>query len=1461
MSTSKAVKCKICGKKYVNKQALIDHIDRSHQANIPEGWNAARYENFLRTGKTEGHCVYCHKVTGWNDATGKYNRMCGSEKCKKIARDRANKNYIGLHGKPYSINDPEQQKKMVYGRKNSGKYVFEGEDGKKYIAMYDSSYGKDFFEMIDTFLNWDGSDIIAPSPHTYWYEYEGKKHFYIPDAYSTSLNLEIELKDGGDNPNKHPKIQAVDKVKEQKKDEVMNSLKDQVNYIKICNKDYTGFFAMLSELKKKDVCPLPKWEGKLESVTESFYTDEPEKTSKIKRYHFEKKKLKYPGGWDKELEFTDLDSAIKQELSHLALNTRKGGCPYYVYARDVDGKAVLLGKIIIKWYDYWDHIDPQYEYYWDEEEDVDYDTILTESTKKGSHINLSQSFLKRHYNLKHPMLNYDDLMDSYRKKLFHQNLKESEWQSLYNELINVRDYLTMVVNGQSDEDKRMNYEASKALKQVDSFIQYMEDKNSTKEPITESFIMDSTDYKDYMINGNYEYTEQRLKTMNSPIKYNTMKDIFNVKYGIPENMDKSTIEKQVDSVGEKIYKKYWSKNKGTKANMYAPFKFYSECRNLASYSNIYDKYKSAFKKPCLYFYNFEKSGRRYSVVIATNDKDYDIYLINNYDLHNISTQEKINECLNSYTGVLPDLSKYIRDDSVMESSNYNNIRIIKINDPIAEKYLKHGSGWEYIDELKRQNTGEFIIDTASEKIVGGVFVGTTKDKGFISNLWVSPKYRKQGYGSRLLNDAINKYGGYDLTVKKNNHIALNMYKKRGFVAIKFKNSENNPYYWMKLKSKLTSKDKIVTESVTESKQIFEPGDFAEYKEFGDLDAARRPIEESVSTDKIPIYIIAYRYRSPFGAMVRLKTHSDFNHVALALSDDFEHAYTFSRRTDIDNRKMGFTEEPLSYMVKTDNSTKIKILRVYISKRSYSKLEGVISEYITHKDETKFNWGGMIDIVHKNGIDNDDLNDMSMVCSSFVDYALKEAGVDLTRKPNSNLVTPEDLASSENHNRNVSVVYQGYGRDYTPEKLQSVVDSYINFPNEGGEINMEATGTTLNNIIDFNAQTNVMEYIVPNNGNIIYNVTDESFVNYYKLLTPAEFKKWNGGVCWDYVVYEADYFKKHFKNVKYETFFHCFIDGKTNPTHTFLLFYLNGKTYWFESSWKSHVGIREFSNKDTALSFIVDELAKDIDHPINNQVTMIYNALNPKMFGMTCAEYMEYMNTQKEIHFRTIRNPKCLNYYRGKEAFDINQYATTEATNIEATKDDTKYYPVFIFLSYTGTNMAKVIKAFTHDPYAHSSLSFDTELNHMISFNRDGMVDENIFESVYKKNAANIRYSLYVYMATADEYEAMKDFVNTLLGKRSKLKYNLLGLTNFIFGRGSEREDKFFCSEFVASVISAGNNKIFKTRPYMTSPYMLAKNKNFVFIKTGILKNYDSKVVDKIVAEKLEEGGFTNVTFE
>ena len=95
-------------------------------------------------------------------------------------------------------------------------------------------------------MDYDASDIIMPSPHTYYYEYEGKQLFYIPDAYIPSLNLEIEIKDGGDNPNMHHKIQDVDKVKEKLKDDVVISSK--INYLKIYNKGNNRFLKYLNEM-------------------------------------------------------------------------------------------------------------------------------------------------------------------------------------------------------------------------------------------------------------------------------------------------------------------------------------------------------------------------------------------------------------------------------------------------------------------------------------------------------------------------------------------------------------------------------------------------------------------------------------------------------------------------------------------------------------------------------------------------------------------------------------------------------------------------------------------------------------------------------------------------------------------------------------------------------------------------------------------------------------------------------------------------------------------------------------------------------------------------------------------------------------------------------------------------------------------------------------------------------------
>lgn len=237
-------KCKICKKTFTELQGLYNHIERKHINMIPENMSVEQYYYFMKTGKVNGNCVMCKQPTSWNKNTNKYNRFCDNPKCKEKYVEEFRKRMIGKYGKVHLLNDPEKQREMLANRSISGKYKWD--DGTE--TVYTGGYEHDFLKMMDGFFDWDPSDIMMPSPHNYIYKYNGEEKFYIPDVFIPSLNLEIEIKDGGDNPNMHYKIQDVDKVKEKNKDEVMTSQKS-FHYIKITNKNYTNFFNFLKEIK------------------------------------------------------------------------------------------------------------------------------------------------------------------------------------------------------------------------------------------------------------------------------------------------------------------------------------------------------------------------------------------------------------------------------------------------------------------------------------------------------------------------------------------------------------------------------------------------------------------------------------------------------------------------------------------------------------------------------------------------------------------------------------------------------------------------------------------------------------------------------------------------------------------------------------------------------------------------------------------------------------------------------------------------------------------------------------------------------------------------------------------------------------------------------------------------------------------------------------------------------------
>lgn len=162
----------------------------------------------------------------------------------------------------------------------------------------------------------------------------------------------------------------------------------------------------------------------------------------------------------------------------------------------------------------------------------------------------------------------------------------------------------------------------------------------------------------------------------------------------------------------------------------------------------------------------------------------------------------------------------------------------------------------------------------------------------------------------------------------------------------------------------------------------------------------------------------------------------------------------------------------------------------------------------------------------------------------------------------------------------------------------------------------------NKILEFNTKLNDFHYGIPTKNGLMLDYEQRDYEKYMVTFDHKQFEKYKGGVCWDYVMYETYYFKKYFPNVKFSTYYNVGIDVDSDlPTHTFLLYYMNEFTYWFESSWKIYRGVRQFYSESDAINYICGLLKLTAESAWIDQYVIKYDALNPSLIGVTCNQYM------------------------------------------------------------------------------------------------------------------------------------------------------------------------------------------------------------------------------------------------
>lgn len=251
MAKKQVYHCALCGDLIKDIQHYADHMESDHNDQIIKGMTPRQFIDYLIKHRVSMNCGVCKAPTSWNEKLNRYNYFCDNPQCKIEYRMQFERRMIGIHGKVNLLDDPEQQRKMLANRSISG--IYRWFNNPRYQFTYTGTFERDFFIFLDRDLDADPKEVFSPSPHTYYYNYEGKKHFYIPDLFIAQYGVEIEIKDGGTNPNMHPKIQAVDKVKEKLKDEVMTSRGIPFDYVKIINRDHRRFLEYLELVKERDM--------------------------------------------------------------------------------------------------------------------------------------------------------------------------------------------------------------------------------------------------------------------------------------------------------------------------------------------------------------------------------------------------------------------------------------------------------------------------------------------------------------------------------------------------------------------------------------------------------------------------------------------------------------------------------------------------------------------------------------------------------------------------------------------------------------------------------------------------------------------------------------------------------------------------------------------------------------------------------------------------------------------------------------------------------------------------------------------------------------------------------------------------------------------------------------------------------------------------------------------------------
>ncbi|WP_077324189.1 hypothetical protein [Virgibacillus siamensis] len=167
--------------------------------------------------------------------------------------------------------------------------------------------------------------------------------------------------------------------------------------------------------------------------------------------------------------------------------------------------------------------------------------------------------------------------------------------------------------------------------------------------------------------------------------------------------------------------------------------------------------------------------------------------------------------------------------------------------------------------------------------------------------------------------------------------------------------------------------------------------------------------------------------------------------------------------------------------------------------------------------------------------------------------------------------------------------------------------------------------------------------------------------------------------------------------------------------------------------------------------------------------------------------------------------------------------------------------IYLLLTDTGTLFTKTIKLYTKNPFNHASIAFDGTLTELYSFGRKnihnpfigGFVKENIHDNLMREADC----AIYSRSIPAEQCEKMINYIQKIKEQQDQYRYNLLGLFAIILRIRFNRENAFFCSQFIATVLAECGVTTFPKPPSLVTPHDLPQVAGFQLVYRGKLSDF------------------------